>query len=87
MTYDLRRLHLKGLIARVPLTNRYTVTTHGLRVALFCSKLFLRILRAAWPALLPDYDAAIPRPLRTALVKLEKEIEKIASDALLAAVG
>jgi hypothetical protein len=87
MTYDLRRLHLKGLIARVPRTNRYTVTTYGLRVALFCSKLFLRILRPAWPALLSGPESVIPRPLRTAFLKLENEIEKIASDALLAAVA
>ncbi len=75
---DLRRLRLKGLI--VPGTNRYTVTTYGLRAALFCSKLFLR-LRPAWPALLPTGDPLIPRPLRTAFLKLENEIERLASNA------
>ena len=35
MTYDLRRLRLKGLIARIPDKNRYIVTSYGLRVALF----------------------------------------------------
>lgn len=87
MTYDLRRLRLKGLIARVPGTHRYNVTTYGLRVALFCSKLFLRILRPSWPALLPVNSDPIPRPLRSAFLKLENEIEKLASNAHLRAVS
>jgi hypothetical protein len=31
MTYDLRRLRLKGLIHRIPKTHRYTATTYGIR--------------------------------------------------------
>jgi hypothetical protein len=52
-TYDLRRLRLKGLIHRIPKTHRYTATTYGLKVAFFYSKLYLRILRPQWNALLP----------------------------------
>ena len=37
MTYDLRRLRLKGLIYRPPKTNRYFVTPHGWKVARLCS--------------------------------------------------
>jgi hypothetical protein len=33
MTYDLRRLRVKGLIHRIPKTHRYTVTSYGLKVA------------------------------------------------------
>ena len=33
MTYDLRRLRLKGLIFRPPRTNRYFVTPYGWKVA------------------------------------------------------
>jgi hypothetical protein len=33
MTYDLRRLRLKGLIHRIPKTHRYTATSYGLTVA------------------------------------------------------
>ena len=54
MTYDLRRLRLKGLIHRIPNTHRYTATSYGLKVAFFYSKLYLRILRPNWAALLPD---------------------------------
>jgi len=75
MTYDLRRLRLKGLITRLPGTNRYVVTTHGLRVALFCSKVYLRILRPGWACL--GQPEPIPRPLRTAFTRLETEIHKL----------
>ena len=45
MTYDLRRLRLKGLIHRIARTHRYTATSYGLKVAFFSSKLYLRLLR------------------------------------------
>lgn len=54
MTYDLRRLRLKGVIHRIPNTHRYTATTYGLKVTFFYSKLYLRILRPQGNALLPD---------------------------------
>jgi hypothetical protein len=56
MSYDLRRLRLNGLIARIPNSHRYNVTSYGLRVAFLCTKLFLRILRPNWPALLDQTD-------------------------------
>ena len=34
MSYDLRRLRLRGLIERIPYTHRYRVTDDGMRVAL-----------------------------------------------------
>lgn len=83
MTYDLRRLRLKGLIARSPNSHRYTVTSYDLRVALFCSKLFLRILRPNWPALLDPQPDSIPRPLRTAFLKLDAEIQRVCDHARL----
>jgi len=49
MTYDLRRLRLKGLIHRIPNTHRYTATSYGLKVAFFNAKLYLRIFRPNWP--------------------------------------
>jgi hypothetical protein len=51
MTYDLRRLRLRGLIRRQPDTHRYTLTPYGLCAALFYSKLYLRIFRPHAPAL------------------------------------
>jgi hypothetical protein len=47
MTYDLRRLHLHGLIARVPRGHRYRVTDHGARVAICTARLYARAIRPA----------------------------------------
>src|SRR3954454_20743317 len=84
MTYDLRRLRLKGLIHRIPETHRYTATSYGLKVAFFYSKLYLRILRPHWSALQPATDP-VPRSLRTALDQLEAEIQKLHQEAAIAA--
>jgi hypothetical protein len=45
MTYHLRRLRLHGLIERLPKTHRYRVTDQGWRTALFCTRVYNRILR------------------------------------------
>jgi hypothetical protein len=49
MSYDLRRLRLHfsahGLIERLPGTHRYRLTDHGLRTALFYTRVYSRILR------------------------------------------
>jgi hypothetical protein len=84
MTYDLRRLRLKGLIHRIPKTHRYTATGYGLKVAFFYAKLYLRILRPNWAALLPDADR-LPPPLRAALDQLDVEIRKLHEEAALVA--
>jgi hypothetical protein len=84
MTYDLRRLRLKGLIHRLPNTHRYTATSYGLKVAFFYAKLYLRILRPNWPALLAE-DDRLPRSLRAALDVLDREIQKLHEEAAVAA--
>jgi len=45
MTYDLRRLRLKGLIYRPSGTNRYFITPHGWKVARLFSRLEARVFR------------------------------------------
>jgi hypothetical protein len=84
MSYDLRRLRLKGLIHRIPSTTRYTATTYGLRVALFYTKVYLRILRPAWAALTDSADV-FPKPLRQALQAVQAEVDKLAAQANLQA--
>ena len=84
MTYDLRRLRLKGLIHRIPKTHRYTATSYGLKVAFFYAKLYLRIFRPNWAALIPT-DDRFPRALRAALDVLDREIQKLHEEAALAA--
>ena len=44
MTYDLRRLRLAGLIRRLPRSNRYTLTTDGIRIAVVYTKVYDRLL-------------------------------------------
>lgn len=82
LTYDLRRLRLKGLIARLPGTNRYTVTTYGLQVALFYSKIYLRILRPGWLAITSPHDD-MPHRLRTAFTRVTTEIHRLCDHARL----
>lgn len=53
MTYDLRRLRLHGLIERIPKTHRYRITQHGLRTAMFYSRVYNRILRPGAAMLSP----------------------------------
>ena len=45
LSYDLRRLRHHGLIARVPGTHRYTVTDHGLHLAVYLTRIHRRLLR------------------------------------------
>src|SRR6516225_5978426 len=45
MTYQLRRLRLHGIIERIPQSHRYRVTDTGLRIALFFTRTYARILR------------------------------------------
>lgn len=65
MSYDLRRLRLHGLIARIPHSHRYEPTTLGLRVALFFSRTYIRLLRPILARIAPN---APPRhsPIRAA---------------------
>jgi predicted MarR family transcription regulator len=44
MTYDLRRLRLNGLIRRIPHSNRYMLTDDGIRIAVFYTKIYNRML-------------------------------------------
>ncbi len=84
LTYDLRRLRLHGLIARIPHTHRYRVTDEGLRTALFFTRVYARILRPGLARILP---AAPPgdTALRPYFDKLEVAIDHWADQVKLAA--
>jgi hypothetical protein len=79
MTYDLRRLRLHGLLARVPHTNTYFVTPHGLRVALFYTKVHDRLLT---PLLAADHPPS-PLPIRRALHVLDETVDSYIDHARL----
>jgi hypothetical protein len=70
MSYELRRLRLRGLIERIPKTHRYRVTPLGRRTAVFLTRLHAHLFT---PALAEITEQAPPnRPLRNALDNLDR---------------
>ena len=84
MTYQLRRLRLHGLIARLPGTHRYRVTEPGLRTALFFTRVHARLFRPGLAVVMPDavQDDA---PLRRAFAQLERTMDQWCAEAKLVA--
>ena len=80
MTYDLRRLRLKGLIYRPPGTNRYFVTPYGWKVARLFSRLEARVFRPAM-SMFTNNDAVLPFPLRQALDRVDAQLDLLIYDA------
>jgi hypothetical protein len=80
MTYDLRRLRLKGLIFRPPRTNRYFVTPYGWKVARLFSRLEARVFRPAM-AMFTANDSVLPFPLRQALDRVDAQLDHLIYDA------
>jgi len=72
MSYDLRRLRLKGLIERVPGSNAYRITPDGQRFAVFYTKLHNRLLR---PLIAADQPPA-PPDIRHALDVLSRHTDR-----------
>lgn len=80
MSYDLRRLRLKGVIARLPGTNTYTLTTDGMRIAVFYTKLHDRLLRPLTAA----NDPPAPLPLRQAVRIIDMHVDDYIKQARIA---
>src|SRR6202048_4513608 len=83
ITYQLRRLRLHGLIERVPDSFRYRVTEFGLRVALFFTRTYNRLLRPGLAAALPILRA-VDAPLKRAFDKIDTQINAWIEQAQLA---
>jgi hypothetical protein len=75
MTYHLRRLRLHGMIERISGTHRYRVTRQGARAALFCTRVYNRILRPGLARILPE-DARDDSDLRRAFDQLDDTIAR-----------
>jgi hypothetical protein len=84
MTYDLRRLRLHGLIQRIPKSHRYEMTPTGLRIALFFTRTYARLLR---PRLAEIMTASPPgdSTRRTAFDHLQLEIDRCCEEQKLVA--
>ena len=76
MTYDLRRLRLHGLIARIPRSQRYQVTDFGYRSAMFLTRAYNRLFRTGL-AVLAGPDPPHPAPLRSAMHRLEQAVNQL----------
>jgi predicted MarR family transcription regulator len=81
MSYDLRRLRLKGIVRRLDHTNTYTLTPEGHRIAVFYVKVHNRLLRPLTAANAPP----APLPLRQALHTIDRHIEDYIAGARMAA--
>jgi hypothetical protein len=80
MSYDLRRLRLHGLIQRLPRKNTYVLTSEGIRVTVFYTKLQNRLLRPLLEADKPPATIDIRRALKT----LENAVAEYVQNARLA---
>jgi predicted MarR family transcription regulator len=84
MSYDLRRLRIKGLIERIGNSYRYRLTDLGLRVVTFFTKLYHRLFCPGLAALLPEQD--YPSDLALALNSVAQVLHDWTEDAFLVPV-
>lgn len=82
MTYDLRRLRTRGLIARIEHTHRYRVTDDGLHIGAFLTRIHDRLLPTGLADLTDPYTN---RPLRGASIAYQKAIDNLAAATGIAA--
>jgi predicted MarR family transcription regulator len=81
MSYDLRRLRLKGIIQRLEHSNTYVLTGDGQRIAVFYTKVHNRLLRPLIAANAPP----APLPLRHALRTIERHVADYIAEARMGA--
>jgi hypothetical protein len=79
MSYDLRRLRLKGLLQRMPQSQTYILTALGIKVAQFFTKLYTRLFRPGLAAV--TAQPSLPYPLARALNALADEIGVLVASA------
>jgi hypothetical protein len=86
-TYDLRRLRRKGLIERLPHSNRYQPTPLGRRVMVLFTKTYGRVLASGLVQLDPHLPAELVArsPLATAWRHLDQALDHYISCQIAAA--
>lgn len=85
MSYDLRRLRLKGMIGRIPASYRYQLTTYGRKIALLLSKLDARLFRPLFATL--DSLPSSLSPLAQLLHQIDAFLDYAISNANLTPVA
>lgn len=79
-TYDLRRVRRKGLIRRIPRTQRYELTDEGRRIAVFFTKTYTRIVNPSLAELDPQLPDDIAR--RSPLARSWRDFERALDDRI-----
>ena len=82
MTYDLRRLRLRGIIERIPDTQRYQLTAEGLCIALAYHRTQARVLG---PVLSATLDGESATRLHEAVALYDREVGHLWEGQALAA--
>ena len=82
MTYDLRRLRLRGLIERIPGTRRYQLSAEGVCVALAYHRTQARVLG---PVLSATLDGDSTTRIREAVALYDQEVDRARRGQALAA--
>ena len=87
MTYDLRRLTRKGLIAREKGTHRYRLTPEGRRLAMFFTKTYTRIVTPTLAHLDPGLppEVSVRAPVARAWRDLDRALNDLIGDSGIAA--
>jgi hypothetical protein len=74
MTYDLRRLRLKGLIFRPPKTHRYFLTPYGWKIARLSTRLETRVFVLLSPC---SRALMLPFALRSSLNRVDAQLDEL----------
>lgn len=82
MSYDLRRLRLKGLLERISRTHRYRLTELGSKVVIFFTKLYERVFRPGLAACVSEHP--LPYILAEALETVASQIDALIDCAMMA---
>ena len=85
MSYDLWRLRTNGLIERIGKTYTYVLTPEGIRVCLFYTKSYRRIIDPLFAAAGTGPQARAAPELRDALRAIDLAVSRLAAEARLAA--
>lgn len=76
MTYDLRRLRLRGLIARLPRSRKYRITKEGMRTALCYHRIYHRVLQPTMSVAL-DADPSSDTRLEKVIRRFDGEVDRL----------
>jgi len=83
MSYDLRRLRLHGIIERIPKSQRYRLTTFGLKTTLFYSRVYYRLLRPGLSEL-HDHRIQDSSPLALHFTRFNNALDAFCAEKLVA---